>query len=249
MLVRFYPLVIVLQVYCFYHMYKNHNDQRWFWLIFFLPFFGSLIYLYIHFYSSGEIENVGEGLKQAVNSNYHTQKLERELEVSDTFRNRMNLADAYLIDGRYEEALELYESCSSGINEDDPIVLMKMLRANYFLSDHYAVIELGEKLKGEKVFQRSEEKTGLAVSYFQTGNLEKAEETFKEMDTRFSNYNHRIEYAQFLMNTGRIKASKGLLYSLKEEFKLMDNDSKRQNKRYIRRVELLSKTLSNMDEV
>ncbi len=234
----------MLQGYCLYHAYKNNNDQKWFWLIIFLPLIGCLIYLYVNFYSKENLENVGEGIKRAVNSNYDTQKIEKDVKVSDTVKNRIRLADAYLVDGRYQDALEMYESCSSGFNENDPVILMKLLKAQYFLENYNEVIRLSEKLKNEKIFQNSEEKTALAVALFRIGNLEEAEIIFKEMDARFSNYNHRIEYAKFLLQTGKNKACKGLLYSLEDEFALMDKGSKKINKEFIQKVKNLSKQIS-----
>ncbi len=243
MLVRIYPLILLLQAYCLYHAYKHNQEQKWFWLIIFLPLFGSLIYLYIHYMTRDNMVQAEEGLKQTFIPNYKTQQLEKALQLSDTFNNRMNLADAYLEDGRYEEALELYRTCSSGFDENDPVILMKTLRANYFLENYHAVIELGEKLQDEKLFQNSEERTGLSVAYSRIGDLEKAEAEFKTMDHRFSNYNHRLEYAKFLMEIGKFKACKGLLYVLEEEFSLMDSTSKKQNKPFIHRSKYLARQL------
>ncbi|HEY8937946.1 MAG TPA: hypothetical protein VIM65_22140 [Cyclobacteriaceae bacterium] len=119
MLLEYYSPLLILQGFCLYHAYKNHAEQRWYWLIMFLPGIGCIIYLYQNFYSSRNIKNIEQGLKQVVNSNYKIEQLEKSLRFVDNYANKLNLADAYMDHGRFKEAVDLYQGCLNSFMADD----------------------------------------------------------------------------------------------------------------------------------
>ena len=92
-----YSLVFVLEIFCLYHAFKNDSAQKWFWLIILLPFIGSLIYLYNHFFNQATVDDVSENINKVVSSNYMLEKLEKEAAFSGTVTNKALLADCYKI--------------------------------------------------------------------------------------------------------------------------------------------------------
>ena len=122
-MIRYYSPIFVLQLFCLYHAYSNRAEQKWYWLNPVFPLFGSLIYLYNTFYTRRNVDQVSEGLKQAFNTNYKIQKLEKEIQFSDTHSNKMMLADEYSQIEDYDRAIQLYRSCLTGLYEDDPGIL------------------------------------------------------------------------------------------------------------------------------
>ena len=131
-----YPLIMILQVFCIYHAFTNKVEQKWYLIIFFLPFLGSLFYLYTHFYSRRNIENIAEGFKGVLIENYTIKKLEQEVKFSDTFANKMALADEHLRVGNYDRAKSLYESCVVEPHLNDTHLNMSLLNVN-FLKENY----------------------------------------------------------------------------------------------------------------
>lgn len=225
---RFYPLVIVLEVFCLYHAYKNKVDQKWYWIIFIFPLLGSIAYLYHHFYSRANVDNVAEELKGVLNSNYHTKKLEKELNHCNSTANKLSLANEYLLIGRYKEAKNLYESCHT--NQNDPEVLIKLLKANHLDDDFEQAVIIGDKLKGNRTFENSEEKIYYAWALYKLNQIDLAEKIFVEMNDRYSNYPQRLEYCKFL---GKInKPSKALsnLEELLAEWKDMNRLERKLNR-------------------
>ena len=198
---RFFPLILVLQGFCIYHAYKNNNLQRWFFIIFFLPLIGGLIYLYVHFYSRKNIENLSEGVKSVLNTNYQIEKLEKELKIADTTTNRIKLADEYVNVGRAEEAIELYKKSRTGISADDPELLMKLIKAGFLVKDYKTVVACGEKLQADFAFKNSEERIAYAWSLFHLDQKDEANIHFQDMDARFANHKHRLEYSKFMQAT------------------------------------------------
>ncbi|MEM6965826.1 MAG: hypothetical protein AAF573_13750 [Bacteroidota bacterium] len=235
-MLRFYTPIALLQLFCLYQAYTRNEEQKWFWIIIFFPLIGSLFYLYHTFYSRENIENIAEGVKSNFIDNYKTSKLERELNFSDTFTNKVKLADEYYRSGDYEVAMQLYDSCLEGIYEDDKDLLMKLLRVHYQLKNYDEIIKHGEKIIDDKSFKSSEEVIFLAWAYREKGMTEKAEKLFQSADFRFSNYNQRIEYAKFLEQIGKVQAAKEKLEELLQEIEAMERQERRQKKQALRYI-------------
>ncbi len=104
------------------------------------------------------------------------------------------------------------------------------METSYLNKDYQTAIEYGVLLKEDKGFANSEERIALAWSYYETGNIEDAEHHFKAMDRRFSNYEHRLEYARYLALTENAIASKEKLKELLDEMDTMDSYEKRLKK-------------------
>lgn len=218
---QYYYLIGGLQAFCLFHAYRSRSEQKWFYLIIFLPLIGCLIYLYEHFYSRRNMENLAEGVKHTLFSNYAIEKLEKEAKFTATVTNKTLLADAYVQNARYPEAIQLYESCLHPTGTNSPDLLRKLLKAHFLSKDYPAAVRLGNQLGSDKDFRNSEEKISFAWALHYTGDSPKAEEKFREMDSAFSNFPHRLEFARFLLATSRPEAAREKLNELLEEYDAM----------------------------
>ncbi len=233
---RLYPLIFILQGYCIYHAYTNRKGYHWYLIVLFLPIIGSLIYLFVNFGSKTNLENVSEAIKEVVNSNYEVEKLLKESKYSDTITNRIKLADSYAAKQKYLQAIALYESCLKGFNSDDLMTKEKLMVAKYFIEDYTGVKKLGDTLNNNPTFKNSESRIVYAWSLHFLNDHEKAEEVFKAMDVRFSNYVHRSEYAKFLIEIKNSFEAKELLAELEDEISHMDVREQRQKKSIRREI-------------
>ncbi len=235
-MIRLYPLVILIQIFCLYHAYKNKSEQRWFWIIIVFPFLGSLFYLYDQFYSRGNIDKIKEEVKGSIISNYTINKLEQKVVFSDTFSNRLELANEHFKIGNYDRAIQLYESSNIGANKNDSVLLMKLIQAHYMKKHYKMVLEYGELLDGKKEFINSQERAAVAWSYYYEGDIEAAEKIFFKMDTNFSNYDIRLDYVYFLQKTKGNFHAKIKAEELLDEIEDMDAYEKRLNKNIIKDI-------------
>jgi len=178
-----YTPLILLQAFCIYHAYRNNAEQRWYWFILIFPGIGCAFYLYHHFYNRNSLNTIAEGVKEAVSSNYKVTQLEKALRFSDTIKNRINLADAYVDCGRYPAAITLYQETLTGFMADDPSLRMKLLQAHFLNQDYSQAIALGNDLKSEKTFRNAEQRLAYAWALHYDGKTEKAEQVFMDMDT------------------------------------------------------------------
>jgi hypothetical protein len=222
--------VLLLQAFCVYHAYRNNVEQRWYWLILFLPLFGCIIYLVQNLNSTSTIKGLEENVKAAVISNYKTEQLEKALRFSDSVKNKINLADEYVSIGRYVDAIQLYESSLQGFMNDDASLKMKLLNAHFMNEDYGAAVQYGDKLKSETTFKNSEVRVTYAWSIYQTGQAALAETIFADMDKSFSNYFHRLEYCKFLIKTEKMDLAKEKLTELMQEFDHVKGPERRLNR-------------------
>jgi len=225
-----FPIVFLLEIFCLYHAYKNNSEQKWFWLIVVLPLVGSLIYLYYHFFNRVTVDDISENITKVVNSNYAIDKLEKEVAFSGTVNNKSQLAEEYVKIGAFEKATALYESCLKGTYADDPDLLMGLVKAKYLGKEYDEVVRYGKQIENEKIFEKSEERIAYAWALFNTNNHRKAEEVFQAMDHQFSNYKHRLEYGNFMIQENRSVEAKELLGTLINEIDHMDRVEKRSKK-------------------
>ncbi|HYC83698.1 MAG TPA: hypothetical protein VEB86_00690 [Chryseosolibacter sp.] len=223
----FYTPFFLLQAFCVYHAYRHNYDYKWYFLILFFPGVGACIYLIHHFYNRQNVKSISEGLKVVVNSNYRIEQLEKTLKFSDTVANRINLADAYVQIGRYNEAADLYRQSLQGFMADDPALRMKLLYALFLKEDYRDCVALGDSLRQEKTFRGASERLAYAWALYYEGHPEKAEATFQDMDRSYTNYNQRLEYCKFLVKTGRKAEAKEKLADLLGEFEHMKGPERR----------------------
>jgi len=244
-MIRFYSPILLLQMFCLYTAYQRKEEQKWFWIIAVLPFIGSLFYLHHVYYSRENIENITEGVKESFIENYKIDKIEKNLNFSDTVANKIKLGDEYFQKKDYHKSRLLFESCLQGSYENDPSLLTRLLNISYQERNYSDVIKYGDQIKNEKTFNTSEGKVALAWSYFNLGKFEEAKKTFEEMDIRFSNYPQRLQFAKFLNDQGQSDLALQKLGKLIAEIDSMDSFEKKSKRKIFRSIKGFQAELNN----
>lgn len=243
-MIRLTP-ILILEAFCLYHAYKNNSEQKWYWIILFFPLLGCLFYLYHHFYSKKNIHVVTETIKGTLNTNYTIQKLEQKLNHSDSPQNKINLADEYLKVNRIEEAIDLYESCLESFNYNNQELSKKLVESSYLLGDYESAIFYGDELKDNSDFTNSLQRVSYSWAFYELGQLESAEENFKQMNLAYTNYINRLEYARFLDLTNRNEECIELLEELLEEFNHMNATERKMKKRELNSIQKLYREIQD----
>ena len=238
-------LIFLLQGFCLFHAFKKDKDLKWFAAIIFLPFMGSMLYLYFHVLNETSVEEITENIKQTIEPEYKIEQFEKEVEISDTYSNKLKLADLYIENQRYEEAIKTLNPCLDGINCDSPELLKKLLKAHYLNENYAATVKYGQQLESEKYFNRSDEKIAYAWALHYTGKEAAAEAAFQSMDTAFSNYKQRYEFAIYLDEIKRTDKAIEKTTELLDEYDQMDFHEKRMKKDVFKAIRSLKRELSN----
>ena len=214
-----YYLTIALQIYCFYHVYKKRSNYYWYFIIFFVPLLGGIVYLFTHVFNRRDVANITEEITTIINPTKKIRGLEKELEFSDTFQNKVNLADAHLENNDFTNAILLYEKALKGNYKDDPHTLNKLIKCYFKTNNFEQVIINAKKIDLDKDFKESIYYYGLSLE--QKGAFEEAENQLKKVDERFSNYPERIEFCEFLIRRNKKTEAKEILLEITSEINAM----------------------------
>lgn len=238
-----YYLILGLQGICVYHCIKKGNQNKWIWIIVFIPIIGSLIYIFSEILTKRDISNVQSSITTIIFPVGRVKDLEKKLVFSNTFDNKVALADAYFKSGSIDKAIDLYESCLTGIFDDNEYVITKLIIA-YFSSERYEdVLKITSKIYKSLEFKKSHAHILYALSLEYLGKTEQAESELKTMKGKFSNFEGRVNYGQFLLRQNRVEEARSVFSEILEEAAHMRGGESRGNTEWFRKAkEELSKT-------
>jgi len=102
-----------------------------------------------------DIEKTQESLVTILNPTKKIKDLQKQLKFSDTFKNRVALADAYMDEKMYQEAIENYNACLKDVFKNDFYVLTKLQEAYYYSNKFEASIGIAEQITANPNFKKS----------------------------------------------------------------------------------------------
>lgn len=208
---------VILQAICLIHSYRRGTLDRWLWLIVFLPLVGSGIYIFTEMISARRRSVPRIDVGAIINPGARIKKMEEALRYSDTFNNRIQLADAYLDGGLTDKAIELYEGGLTGAFSENEHVLSQLVIA-YYQKERYAdAISTAQKINTHTTFVRSKAHLFYALSLEKAEKVTEAEKEFKVMIGRFSYYEQRYQYAAFLVRIEHFEDAEKVLQTMLEE--------------------------------
>ena len=214
-----YYLTIALQVFCIYHSYKNKSSYYWYFIIFFIPLLGCIVYLFTNVFNRKEIDVITKEITTIINPTKKIKDLEKLLEFSDTFQNKINLGNAHLENKDYNNAIIFYEKALEANFKNDHHTLHKLMNCYYETSNFDKVIAAANKLNLDKDFKESVYFYGLALA--QKKQFTEAEVQLRKIDKRYSNYPERVELSKFLIERNKKDDAKDILTEIISEIESM----------------------------
>ncbi len=231
-----YYISFILQAICAIHCIRKGNQNKWIWLIVFLPLIGCIAYIFTEMFTKNDMNNVQSGMSSVFNPAGKIKKLQENLRFRDTFDNRIALADAYLDAGQPDAAIVLYENSLKGTFAEHEHGNMQLIRAYYDKQRYEDVLSIGKKVYNLPQFKRSRAQTLYAAALGFTGRNEEAEKEFRSMNGKFSNYESRYHFAKYLIRNNRTDEAKRLLVEMQNEIAHLDSAQKRYNKIWLSKV-------------
>lgn len=226
----YYYLIIALQGFCIYHCYKNRNEQFWFYVIFFVPAIGSIIYLFTQVFKKSDIESVQDGLAHVINPSKRVTDLQKKVDFANTLQNRVNLADAHFDKGNYLQASLEYEKAMNDYHAKDNSVLEKLVMVSHFLNKQEKVLAIGEKIVADKGFSSDKAAFYFGRALSQKGDIDEAKKYLRSVDKRYSNYQERLALASFYLEKKQDLNAKEILTEIVSESEHMNRQSYRENR-------------------
>ncbi|MEX6686057.1 PLDc N-terminal domain-containing protein [Danxiaibacter flavus] len=241
-----YYICILLQAICVIHCLRKGYQQKWIWIIVFLPYVGALAYFFSEIVNGNQVKQVGNTFGAIINPSGSIKKLRAQVEFSDTFQNRMALADAYLATGQVNNAIELYESCCKGVFVENEYLLGQMIVAYSMVGRYDHILPLARKIYNAPQFSRSRAHMLYALALEKTGDSQTAESEFQKMQARFSYYEQRYNYGLFLIRAGRDNDARQLFTTINKEAQQLSSREKRDNRIWFARAK---EAIQKMDQV
>jgi len=238
-----YYLIIALQGYCIYHALKNKNDYYWIFIILFIPLIGSLIYLFTQAFNKRDLDSVQNEIVAIINPTKKILDLKKQLEFSETFQNKVLLADAYLEIKDYQNAITYYENAIDSLFSGDIYVISNLIKAHFFNENDESVLKYIQILKDKNATIKPENLLHYGLALDNLGKSELAENEFKKINITFSNYHERLILARHLITKNRKDEAKEILQNVYEESKRFSRDIAKTNRLIISNVKSLLKTL------
>jgi hypothetical protein len=229
---NYYYIIVILQVICVIHCVRKGRQTGWIWFIVFVPLIGCLVYIFTEMFNRHDIQNVQSGVTTVFNPGRSVRRLEENLRFSDTFANRIALADAYLLTGNTDRAIELYESSLEGNFTENEYVLSQLIIAYYQKRRFADIIPIGRKIYNRPQFARSRAHILYAAALGYSGHYEEAEKEFKTMKGRFANYEARYYYALLLAGTDRPNEAKAMFSEMLSELTHLSSRERRYNRNW-----------------
>jgi hypothetical protein len=224
---------IAMQIVCVIHCIRNNKHAGWVFVIIFLSLPGCIIYFFSEIVSVRNLGDIQSGLGTVLNPTGRIRRLENNLRFSDTFNNRVMLADAYLGIGRVDEAIELYTSSLTGAFTENDYVFRQLI-ASYFIKQRYQdVIPLARKIYNHPEFQRSRGHMQYACALGYTGDNQGADREFRKLKARFSAFEARYQYALFLGKIGRADEARHIFKEMTEEAPHLSPRERKSNRAWI----------------
>lgn len=230
---EYYYIIIILQVVCAIHCVKKGNQNKWIWLIVFIPLVGCIAYIFTEIFTRNDIQNVQSGVSSIFNPSGKIRSLQEQVNFRDTFDNRMALADAYLEVGQADKAIEIYETSLTGNFSEHEHGCMQLIKAYFEKGRYDDLINIAKKAYKLPQFKRSRANMLYAIALGSTNQSEAAEREFLSMAGKFSNYENRYYYGKFLLHCGRKDDAKKVYTEIINEQSHLSSSEKRMSGQWI----------------
>ncbi|MCB4799547.1 hypothetical protein [Neotamlana laminarinivorans] len=225
-------------------MYKNRIPYYWIFLILFLPVVGCIIYLITQVYNKRDAEKITSEITTIINPTKKIKDLENKLEFSETYQNRIDLADAFLETKDYSNAIKHYKETLKDKSQNNFYATTQLIKAYVGIQDFENVIFYAEKIKDHSEFKKSRSQYYYGMALKQLNKIEEAEYNLKAIDIRYSFYEERLALAKFLLEIKKETEAKDVLNEIFNESRHMTKTNKRLYRSTISEVQKLLKELN-----
>lgn len=166
-----------------------------------------------------DVEKVQDGLTSVINPTKKVKELTKKLAFSDTFQNKVDLADAYFELNDFKNAITYYKNAIDSNFSGDTYVISKLIDAHYYVKNYDKVISYYKQLFEIMDIIKPKNQLHYGLSLANLGKPKSAERALKKIDINFSNYNERLAFAEFLMEKKKNEEAKKILQEILDESK------------------------------
>ena len=210
--------------------------------MFFIPVIGPIIYFITNIYNKRDAEKIQSEITAIINPTKKIRDLEGALEFSDSYTNRIALADAHVENGDMANAIVNYEHTLKDTDQNDLYARQQLVLCYFQIEDYKAVVEQAERIKDSSEFVGSKQQFCYGLALKELGRMDDAEAQLKQIDRPYCNYDERLELAKFYLESDRTSEGVELLEDIASEAQHMTKPNRRRYRSTIIEVERLLKS-------
>lgn len=161
----------ILTILCIVHVVRTGRNTIWIYVLIVLQVIGPIAYFFAEILpdllGSRQSRALAAGAVQTLDPGRGIRQRTNALDLTDTIENRRLLAEEYCRAGRFDDAVQLYESTLVGLHADDPVLMLGLARAAAGHGDAALALATLDRLRAAHPEQPSTE-----VSFIRARSLE-----------------------------------------------------------------------------
>jgi hypothetical protein len=127
---HYFAIMLVLQVACIVHVFRNGRNTAWVMAIAFLPLVGLMAYFWVEILPglrrNPRMRKVHGQIADKIDPDRNVRAALDAVAFSDTVGNRMALGDALAARGEHREAMAEYRAADAMTHRPDAVVIMRI---------------------------------------------------------------------------------------------------------------------------
>src|SRR6187551_1831435 len=209
------------------HCIKTGGNTIWVYLLVVLmslPFVGAALYVGVEILPgllrSRTSQRAMRGIRTTLDPEGNLRKLETEVKVTGNVASRQRYADELVRLGRAADALPIYQTCLTGVFQDDPKLLLGYARALFEAGDATAARKtLDDLIQRNPDFKSSDGHLLYARALEAEGDLSKALSEYATLAEYFPGAEAGVRYAKLLNKSDQAPLAQQTLKALLDRAK------------------------------
>lgn len=223
------------QLLCIIHAYRT-GRREWIFPLVLFSILGVVVYFLMELLPEIQHGDFAKNVQLVFFPNRKIREMQRQFHISDTITNRLNLAEAYAEQKKYDKAIELAKSCA-----DDPYinhvgVYLKLARLYFFSEQYEKSLDLFRKAKALNYdrIDWPEDEIAIARALDYLGQKQEAEAHYQHIIRVHHSMQAMYYYGKMLREEGRGEEAMALFRKVKQEKELHPRYVRRLNAKWIR---------------
>jgi hypothetical protein len=229
---------IAFQIGMLIHAIRTRKEQTWIYLLILLPGVGSIAYFVAEFLpwlmSSPEARRAASKLGKALDPERDLRRYAAEARLSDTVHSKLKLAEELATAKRYDEAIEAYRSCLTGLFAHEPKIMLALASVEFEKGDHAAACATLEALAEHNTdFKSAEGHLLYARALEGAGRLDEARHEYGAVVVYYPGAEARTRYGLLLQRLGEDEAARQAFKDVLDHAELAPRHVRRHNAQWI----------------
>jgi hypothetical protein len=228
--------IIALQIACAVHCVRSGRNGTWVMVIIFFPIVGSLAYVVMEVLPHSGVPRTAAKVRakaaQRLDPDRELRQAREALDLADTSANHVALADALAAQGKWDEAIPLYERGEAKApGGNDRAIRMKLIKVSFEAGRTKRAREMLEALP-PSTLQGDNDRTALlhARMLEESGESARALAIYADIGTRLPGAEAQCREAGLLLSLGRRGEALAPLVEAEKRGKRMDRGQRAQER-------------------